>query len=87
MQSLSQSAVQFNNQLEELVTTQIKARKGRLLKDVGMSAAIGLPMKKRAGTPATYSVSVTRRAPRIEQLKISGVFKPEPALVKEDEGL
>ena len=49
-----------------------------------MTAAIGLPMKKRAGVPTTYSVPVTRRVPRIEQIKISGVFKPEPALADED---
>jgi len=66
LKSLSGSATQFNNQLEGLVTTQIKARKGRLLKDSGMTAAIAPPMKKRAGTSTNYSVPVTRRAPRVE---------------------
>jgi hypothetical protein len=84
LQSLAQSAAQFNNQLESLVTTEVKTRKERLLKDAGMTAAIGLPLKKRAGVPVTYSVPVTRRAPRIEQIKISGPFKPEPALAIDD---
>jgi hypothetical protein len=82
--SLSQSATEFNNQLEGFVTSQIKIRKGRLLADAGMTAAIGLPLKKREGTPLTYSVPVTRRVPKIEQLKPAGAFKPEPALANED---
>ena len=58
--SLSQSAAQFNSQLEGLLTSQLKARKDRLLADAGMTAAIGLPLKKREGTPLTYSVPVNR---------------------------
>jgi hypothetical protein len=84
LKSLSESAGQFNGQLEGLVTKEVKTRKERLLKDAGMIAAIGLPMKKRAGVPVTYSVPVTRRAPRIEEIKVSGTFKPEPTLAQED---
>jgi hypothetical protein len=40
--TLSQSAAQFNVQLEGLVTTQLKARKDKLLGDAGMTAAIGI---------------------------------------------
>ena len=82
--SLSQSAAEFNNQLEGFVTSQIKTRKERLLADAGMTAALGLPLKKREGTPLTYSVPVNRRAPKIEQLKPVGAYKPEPALANED---
>jgi hypothetical protein len=49
-----------------------------------MTEAIGLPMKKREGTPTTYAVPVTRRAPRIEQITVDTPFKPEPALSKDD---
>ena len=84
LQWLGESATQFNNQLEGLVTQHVKKRKERLLADAGMVAAIGLPMKKRAGTPVTYAVPVTRRVPRIEQIKVSGTFTPEPALNVED---
>jgi hypothetical protein len=84
LRSLSESAGQFNNQLEALVTSQLKARKDRLLSDAGMTAAIGLPMKKREGMPTTYSVPVTRRVPKIEQINVEGAFKPEPALSAED---
>lgn len=82
--SLSQSATQFNNQLEGLVTAELKTRKNRLLADAGMTAAIGLPMRKREGTPVTYAVPVTRRTPIIEQIKVQGAFTPEPALSQED---
>jgi len=46
LRSLSESAAQFNNQLEGLARSQLKARKDRLLADAGMTAALGLPMKK-----------------------------------------
>ncbi len=84
LRSLSESAAQFNSQLENLVIGQLKARKDRLLADAGMTAALGLPMKKREGTPSTYAVPVTRRVPKIDQIKAVGPFKPEPALANED---
>jgi hypothetical protein len=84
LRSLSESAAQFNGRLESLAATQLKTRKDRLLADAGMTAALGLPMKKRAGTPVTYSVPVNRRMPRIDQIKVAGAFKSEPALANED---
>jgi hypothetical protein len=84
LRSLSESAAQFNNQLESLVRAEMKTRKDRLLADAGMTAALGLPMKKREGAPSTYAVPVSRRAPKIEQIKVTGAFKPEPALSVED---
>jgi len=84
LRSLSESAVQFNQQLEGLVTSQLKSRKDRLLKDAGMTAQLGLPMKKREGLPTTYSVPVTRRIPTIEQITVTGAFKPEPSLANND---
>jgi hypothetical protein len=84
LRSLSESVAIYNGQLESLVTTQLKARKDKLLADAGMTAAIGLPMKKREGQPSTYAIPVSRRVPKIEQLKVAGVFKPEPALSTED---
>jgi len=37
-----------------------------------------------ARTDTTYSVPVARRVPKIEQIKVTGVFKPEPTLAGED---
>ena len=84
LRSLSQSAAQFNGQLKNNIQMQIKARKERLLRDAGMTAAIGLPLKKRADAPITYTVPVKRRVPRIEQIKVNEAFVPEPALATED---
>lgn len=84
LRSLSESAAQFNSRLEALAAMHLKARKDRLLADAGMVASLGLPMKKRAGAPVTYSVPVNRRGPRIEQIRTEQGFKPEPALAKED---
>jgi hypothetical protein len=84
LQSLSESAKQFNSQLEGLVTSQLKARKDRILADAGMTAAIGLPLKKREGTPVTHAIPVSRRAPRIEQIKTGPAFKSEPVLAPSD---
>jgi hypothetical protein len=84
LDSLSHSAAEFNKQLEGFVTSQLKARKDRLLADAGMTAEIGLPLRKREQTPLTYSVPVNRRVPKIEQLKPSGAFQPEPVLATED---
>jgi hypothetical protein len=82
--SLSQSATQFNGQVVNLIRSQLKARKDRLLADAGMTAAIGLPLKKREDLNPTYSIPVSRRTPKIEEIKVVGAFKPEPALAKED---
>ena len=76
----SESAAQFNNGLEALILSQLWARKDRLLKDAGMTAAIGLPMKKREGVSTTYAVPVTRRVPKIEQIRATEAFKPAPCL-------
>jgi len=51
-----------------------------ILADANMAEAIGLPMKKRDGVPVTYAVPVKKRAPKIEQIKVQGAFKPEPVL-------
>jgi hypothetical protein len=73
LSALSQSAAQFNGQLEGLVTTRLRTRKDRLLRGAGMTAAIGLPMKKRDHIPTTYAVPVVRRVPRIEQIRAGGL--------------
>jgi hypothetical protein len=73
-----------NNQLESGAQTFIKHRKDRLLAAANMATAVGLPMKRREGAPDTYAVPVKRRVPKIEEIKVEGVFKPEPALAMSD---
>ena len=78
------SADEFNRGLEGLIRTLVSARKQRLLKDANMTAALGLPLKKRAGAPTTYSVPMKRTVARVDRAKSSAPFTPEPTLSPED---
>jgi hypothetical protein len=84
LRSLSDSATRFNSELVGQVTQLVQARKQRLLADANMTAALGLPMRKREGAPTTYAIPVNRRTPRIDQIKVNETFKPEPSLSTED---
>jgi hypothetical protein len=82
---LRPSADEFNRNLEAVARGRIDARKKRILDAAGMVAALGLPMKLRAGTAATYSVPLERKKPRLEQPAFAvGSFAPEPALSEGD---
>jgi hypothetical protein len=80
LKALSESAVRFNAELPDLVRGEVTKRKRRLLDAAGMTAALGLPIKRRSGVPTTYAVPVQRKKPRIEMPQVSGPFKPEPTL-------
>ena len=83
--SLKTSADQFNGQLETQIRQEIKQRKNKLLADAQMAEAIGLPIKRRQGVPATYAVPVSRRSPKIERPPAPTIkFQPEPVLVMEE---
>ena len=45
-----------------------------------MTADLGLPIKRRADAPATYTVPIQRKKPRLEIPQINTAFNPEPAL-------
>jgi hypothetical protein len=77
---LREAVTPFNDQLEELVRSQVKQRKVKLLADANMAEAIGLPMKKREGVPVTYAVPITRSVAKIEEIRVEGAFRPEPVL-------
>src|SRR5258708_7256927 len=63
----------------------IQARKKRLLDADGIVAALGLKLKRRSDAPQTYSLSMRRRTPRIQQIQMpSQPFKPEYALDMDD---
>ena len=75
----------FNTQLETSARDQISDRKKRILGASGMVASLGLPIKRREGSPVSYSVPLTRRAPRIERPQASGgTFQPEPTWALEE---
>jgi hypothetical protein len=81
---LSEAVDPYNRQLEKIIGDAVRARKEKLLADAKMVEAIGLPLKRREGVPVTYSVPVTRRAPKIDEIKVAGPFKPEPAIAMSD---
>jgi hypothetical protein len=80
LKSLAESAGQFNAALPNLLRDSIVKRKQRLLDAAGMTAALGLPIKRRSGVPTSYAVPVHRKTPRIEMPQVTGPFKPEPML-------
>lgn len=73
-----------NSRVEEEIKKAVTARKQRLLKNQGVVADLGLPLKRR-DMPRTYSVPMKPRKPKVEMPKASqAAFKPEPALSDED---
>ncbi|MBF0208933.1 MAG: hypothetical protein HQK53_18890 [Oligoflexia bacterium] len=56
LQGVSNAAVEFNSRLLDLVKQHIESRKQKLLKDQGLVASLGFPMKMRDDSPQTYVV-------------------------------
>src|SRR5262249_28276191 len=75
-----QSVTPHNSQIPTLVQAEVTNRKQALLGNSKMVESLGLPMKRRAGVPATFAVPVHRQKPRIERPATIPATKPEPAL-------
>ncbi len=74
-------AQQFNEELKTNLRQRVTARRERLLKDKGMAAAIGIPLRRRADAPQTYAVPTVRRKPAVTTApNATKPFRPEPAL-------
>jgi hypothetical protein len=69
----------YNDTLRSKLQEWIAARRDRLLKDKGMVAALGFPMRRRADAPQTYVAPTVRRKPAV-YAAAAKPFKPEPAL-------
>lgn len=71
----------FNQGLRQRAEGKIKARGEKLLKDSGMAAELGFPLRKRENAPTTYAVPMTLKKV-IPQLPPASTapFKPEPTL-------
>jgi hypothetical protein len=71
----------FNHTLAREVRQMIEDRRQKLMKDQGLAASLGFPMRKREGVPQTFSVPVTRKKLAVQLPKATTQpFKPEPAL-------
>ena len=84
LKSLTESANGFNAELPGLIRSACRERKQKLLDAAGMTAALGLPIKRRSDAPAVYSVPVQRKRPRIEMPTVDTPFQPEPVLSTAD---
>lgn len=78
---VAKDTVPFNASIKPTARDRIGKRREKLLKDQGMVAALGFPMKRRADAPQTYSVPVAKRSLPIQRpVATVAPFKPEPAL-------
>jgi hypothetical protein len=80
LRRLSEVVDPHNQGLETLISTAVRARKAKLLADANMVEAIGLPLNRREGVSATYTVPVRRRVPKVEEIVVTDAFQPEPTL-------
>lgn len=71
----------FNKELGPKLEQWVAARRERLLRDKGMAAALGYPLRRRANAPQTYVAPTVRRKTAIAK-PASAVkpFLPEPTL-------
>ncbi len=71
----------FNSELRQNIENRIKTRKEKLLKDQGLVADLGVPLRKRDDALTTYAVPVTPKkvVPQIPPAS-TAPFKPEPTL-------
>ena len=72
---------QFNNTLREKASSRIERRREKLLKDQGVVASLGFPLRRRDTAPQTYAVpSVRRKTPVTMPISSTKPFVPEPTL-------
>jgi hypothetical protein len=71
---------EYNSQLFNRIVEAIEKRKQKLLKDPGLIASIGFPVRKRTDAPKTYAAPVTRRQLPISKPTVSKPYEPELAL-------
>jgi hypothetical protein len=76
---------QFNGSLFDRAKERIEARRQRILRDQGVTAALGYPLKQRPDAPTTYAAPQVRRAIKPRPPAASTApFTPEPVLADAD---
>jgi hypothetical protein len=84
-----QSLRGFNETLVGMARNAINQRRTKLLADQNLVAGLGIPVRRRADAPATYTAPEVRRkiAPKMPPAT-PGVYKPDPELeMAEYEGI
>lgn len=71
----------FNLSVRDKARQRIDTRREKLLKDQGLAASLGLPLRQRENAPTTYTVPTVRRkvSPVMQQPSVAP-FVPEPTL-------
>jgi hypothetical protein len=79
-------ARRFNKELPSFIRNAVSTRKRKLLEDRNMSAALGIPIKKREDAPKTFSIpEIGRRSPVQRPIvKTEEPFQPEPSLLESE---
>jgi len=81
LEDVARDVTEFNERLRKQAGERIEARRQKLLRDKGLVEALGFPLKRRPGAPATYTVPLARKriVPRLPEPS-SQPFAPEPTL-------
>lgn len=78
---IANDVAQYNNQLKADARSRIDARREKLLKDQGLVANLGFPIRQRDKAPHTYVVpTVKRKIEPVIPAPGATPFVPEPAL-------
>lgn len=77
----AEGVADFNAKLRDAARQRIELRRGKLLKDQGLTAALGFPIKRHEDAPSTYAAPIYRRKLPIQvPTATTAPYKPEPAL-------
>lgn len=76
---------EFNKSLPNLVRHTVAARKQKLLKDVGLAGALGIPVQRRSEATLTFAPPEIRRKPPVMRPEVApGPYVREPSLPPEE---
>ena len=78
---MARDLVPYNESVREKAKNRINARREKLLKDEGLAAGLGYPLRPRQGAPQTYVAPSVRRKTTLSQPPATATrFVPEPTL-------
>lgn len=79
---VNQNVNEFNNSLRRLIPQSIGKRKAKLLADRKVSAALGVPLKRREDAAKSYTVPLQPKRLSIQRPRVptDASYEPEPAL-------
>ena len=81
LERIQNDVTPFNASIGDKAKAQIDSRRQKLLKDRGLSAALGFPLRKRENAAQTYVVpTVRRKIPSSKPSASSASYVPEPTL-------